>query len=43
MRLSAARKDLATACTRASAAGFNPDGVSELHLFAECFGAYRLK
>ncbi|KAK4741471.1 hypothetical protein SAY87_025059 [Trapa incisa] len=42
VRLSAARMDLATACTQASAAGFNPDSVSELHLFAESFGAYRL-
>ncbi|OWM68421.1 hypothetical protein CDL15_Pgr004903 [Punica granatum] len=42
VRLTAVRQDLITACARASAAGFNPDSVSELRLFADCFGAYRL-
>lgn len=42
VRLAAVRQDLTTACTRASAAGFNPDSVSDLQLFADCFGANRL-
>lgn len=43
VRLVAVRQDLTTACARASAAGFNPDTVSELQLFADRFGAHRLK
>ncbi|XP_012068833.1 uncharacterized protein LOC105631354 isoform X1 [Jatropha curcas] len=42
VRLAAVRQDLTTACARASAAGFNPETVSELHLFSDCFGARRL-
>lgn len=42
VRLAAVRQDLTTACTQASAAGFNPDSVSDLRLFADCFGANRL-
>ncbi|CAB4302728.1 unnamed protein product [Prunus armeniaca] len=42
VRLVAVRQDLTTACARASAAGFNPDTVSELQLFADQFGAHRL-
>lgn len=43
VRLVAVRQDLTTACARASAAGFNPYTVSELQLFADRFGAQRLK
>lgn len=43
MRLVALRQDLTKACARASAAGFNNETVSELHLFADWFGAHRLK
>ncbi|XP_052162623.1 uncharacterized protein LOC127779764 [Oryza glaberrima] len=42
VRLSALKQDLVTACARASSAGFNPDSVSELVLFADHFGANRL-
>uniref|UniRef100_A0A2N9ER24 COP1-interacting protein 7 n=1 Tax=Fagus sylvatica TaxID=28930 RepID=A0A2N9ER24_FAGSY len=42
VRLVAVRQDLTTACARASAAGFNPDTVSELQRFADRFGAHRL-
>ncbi|GAB2250045.1 hypothetical protein Droror1_Dr00013404 [Drosera rotundifolia] len=42
VRLVAVRQDLITACSRASAAGFNPDTASELQLFADKFGAQRL-
>lgn len=42
VRLTAVKQDLITACTRASAAGFNPDSVSELQRFADQFGAHRL-
>ncbi|GAB2268993.1 hypothetical protein Dimus_003922 [Dionaea muscipula] len=42
VRLVAVRQDLTTACTRASAAGFDPDSVPELQLFADQFGAQRL-
>ncbi|EOA29741.1 hypothetical protein CARUB_v10012830mg [Capsella rubella] len=42
LRLAAVRQDLATACNRASAAGFNPSSVSELSQFADRFGANRL-
>ncbi|KAG7625187.1 hypothetical protein ISN45_At03g014390 [Arabidopsis thaliana x Arabidopsis arenosa] len=42
LRLAAVRQDLATACNRASAAGFNPITVSELSQFADRFGANRL-
>ncbi|KAJ8773889.1 hypothetical protein K2173_009320 [Erythroxylum novogranatense] len=42
VRLAAVRQDLTAACARASAAGFNPDTVTELQLFADCFGAHRL-
>lgn len=43
VRLAAVRQDLSTACTRAAAAGFNIDTVSELQMFADKFGADRLK
>ncbi|CAN6184565.1 unnamed protein product [Urochloa humidicola] len=42
VRLSALKQDLAAACSRVSSAGFNPNGVSELLLFANHFGANRL-
>lgn len=42
VRLAAVKEDLTTACTRASAAGFNPETISELQLFADRFGAHRL-
>ncbi|OVA12352.1 hypothetical protein BVC80_1799g59 [Macleaya cordata] len=42
VRLGAVRQDLTTACARAAAAGFTPDTVSELQLFANRFGAHRL-
>ncbi|KAL2534201.1 COP1-interacting protein-related [Abeliophyllum distichum] len=43
VRLVAVRQDLSTACARAAAAGFNVDTVSELQMFADRFGAHRLK
>ncbi|KAG9443699.1 hypothetical protein H6P81_015039 [Aristolochia fimbriata] len=42
VRLMAVKQDLTTACARASSAGFTLDNVSELLLFADCFGAHRL-
>ncbi|KAF8090355.1 hypothetical protein N665_0478s0015 [Sinapis alba] len=42
LRLAAVRQDLATACNRASAAGFNPVTVPELSQFSDRFGAHRL-
>ncbi|KAF8668738.1 hypothetical protein HU200_051924 [Digitaria exilis] len=42
VRLNALKQDLAAACSRASSAGFNPNSVSELLLFANHFGANRL-
>ncbi|PPR87978.1 hypothetical protein GOBAR_AA32714 [Gossypium barbadense] len=42
VRLIAVQQDLATAFTRSSAAGFNPDTVSELQQFADRFGAHCL-
>ncbi|XP_042508024.1 uncharacterized protein LOC122084059 isoform X2 [Macadamia integrifolia] len=42
VRLVAVKQDLTTALTRASAAGFTLDTVSELQLFADRFGAHRL-
>ncbi|KAL0396952.1 UNVERIFIED_CONTAM: COP1-interacting protein 7 [Sesamum calycinum] len=42
VRLAAVQQDLSTACTRAAAAGFNIDTVSELQMFADKFGADRL-
>ncbi|XP_057797084.1 uncharacterized protein LOC131013096 [Salvia miltiorrhiza] len=42
VRLVAARQDLSNACARAAAAGFNIHTVSELHNFADSFGAHRL-
>ncbi|XP_061375217.1 uncharacterized protein LOC133317379 [Gastrolobium bilobum] len=42
VRLGAVRQDLTTACARASASGFNPHTVSQLHHFADRFGAHRL-
>ncbi|XP_020705943.1 uncharacterized protein LOC110116624 [Dendrobium catenatum] len=42
VRLTAVKQDLATACARASAAGFNLESVSELLLFADQFRAIRL-
>ncbi|MCD7455895.1 hypothetical protein HAX54_030048 [Datura stramonium] len=43
VRLTAVRQDLSTASSRAAAAGFNLDTVSELQMFADQFGAHRLK
>ncbi|CAK9144645.1 unnamed protein product [Ilex paraguariensis] len=42
VRLVAVRQDLATAYARAIAAGFNPETVMELQLFANQFGAHHL-
>ena len=42
VRLLAVKQDLVTASARASAAGFNPNSVSDLKLFADQFGAHRL-
>lgn len=42
VRLIAVRQDLVTASARASAAGFNPNTVSDLQIFADRFGAHRL-
>ncbi|KAM7483929.1 hypothetical protein LguiB_008512 [Lonicera macranthoides] len=42
VRLVALRQDLAMSCARAGAAGFNPDSVAELQMFADRFGAHRL-
>ncbi|XP_060172951.1 uncharacterized protein LOC132603761 [Lycium barbarum] len=42
VRLTAVRQDLCTASSRAAAAGFNLDTVSELQMFADQFGALRL-
>ncbi|XP_047941735.1 uncharacterized protein LOC125188748 [Salvia hispanica] len=42
VRLVAARQDLSNACARAAAAGFTIHTVSELHNFADSFGARRL-
>ncbi|KNA06080.1 hypothetical protein SOVF_184530 isoform A [Spinacia oleracea] len=42
VRLAAVKEDLTTANARASAAGFNPETISELQLFAYRFGAHRL-
>lgn len=43
VRLVAVQQDLSTASARAAAAGFNVDTVSELQMFADTFGAHRLK
>lgn len=43
VRLAAVHQDLISACVRAAAAGFNFDTVSELQMFADRFGAHRLK
>ncbi|CAI9272471.1 unnamed protein product [Lactuca saligna] len=43
VRLIAVKQDLNTACARATAASFNHDPVANLQLFAERFGATRLK
>lgn len=43
VRLAAVKEDLTTANARASAAGFNPETISELQLFAYRFGAHRLR
>lgn len=43
LRLGALQQDLSTACARADAAGFNVDTVSHLQMFANSFGAHRLK
>lgn len=43
VRLVAVTQDLTTAYSRASAAGFNPVTVSKLQIFADWFGAHRLK
>uniref|UniRef100_A0A803KQY1 COP1-interacting protein 7 n=1 Tax=Chenopodium quinoa TaxID=63459 RepID=A0A803KQY1_CHEQI len=42
VRLAAVKEDLTTACSRASAAGFNPVTISGLQHFADRFGAHRL-
>ncbi|XP_042052346.1 uncharacterized protein LOC121797725 [Salvia splendens] len=42
LRLVAAQQDLTNACTRAAAAGFDADTVTELQMFADIFGADRL-
>ncbi|CDO97814.1 unnamed protein product [Coffea canephora] len=42
VRLLAVQQDLTTACARATAAGFNPDTVLDLQMFADYFGALRL-
>ncbi|KAG0494525.1 hypothetical protein HPP92_005519 [Vanilla planifolia] len=42
VRLVAVKQDLVTACARAAAAGFDLASVSELLLFADQFGAFRL-
>lgn len=42
MRLLAVQQDLTTACAHATAAGFNPDTVLDLQMFADRFGAPRL-
>lgn len=42
VRLVAVRQDLTMACSRASAAGFNPETVAELQIFSDRFGAHRL-
>ncbi|CAN4086998.1 unnamed protein product [Withania somnifera] len=42
VRLTTVQLDLSTACSRAAAAGFNLETVSELQTFAERFGAPRL-
>ncbi|KAL8098819.1 hypothetical protein AgCh_031518 [Apium graveolens] len=42
VRLAAVKQDIATTCARAAAAGFNHDSVSELRIFSDQFGAYRL-
>lgn len=43
VRVLALKKDLTTSFERVSAAGFTLDNISELLLFAEQFGAHRLK
>lgn len=43
VRLIAVQQDLIAASSRAAAAGFNLDTVSELQMFADQFGAHRLK
>lgn len=43
LRLVTVKQDLSAACARALAAGFTPDNVSELLLFADRFGAHRLR
>ncbi|KAK9756028.1 hypothetical protein RND81_01G068100 [Saponaria officinalis] len=43
VRLSAVKKDLTAACSRAFAAGFNSQTISELQFFADHFGAYLLR
>ncbi|KAK8952450.1 hypothetical protein KSP39_PZI003249 [Platanthera zijinensis] len=42
VRLSAVKQDLATACARASVAGFNLESMPDLVFFADHFGAFRL-
>ncbi|KAL0341805.1 UNVERIFIED_CONTAM: COP1-interacting protein 7 [Sesamum calycinum] len=43
LRLVAVQQDLTAASARAAAAGFSVDAVSELQIFADRFGAHRLK
>lgn len=43
VRLTAVKQDFDTACARAASAGFNHETITDLQLFAERFGAARLK
>lgn len=43
LRLEAIKKDLTTAIANASADGFDPQTVSDLHHFADRFGAHHLE
>ncbi|KAK4349818.1 hypothetical protein RND71_029131 [Anisodus tanguticus] len=42
VRITTVKQDLSTACSRAAAAGFNWETISELQTFADRFGAPRL-
>ena len=43
VRLTAVKQELTSACARASSAGFTLESISDLRLFADYFGAQRLK
>lgn len=43
VRLVTLKQDVAIACARACSAGFSIENVTELHTFAEYFGANRLR